>query len=140
MYAHLVLSLSLLASQPQAKWAWTFGPPEYGQTPPVASKELPKPAKPSLLILEIPPGAQLWIDGVQQYGTGEMVRYIETPPLEEGFIYTYTVKVRGVDKSEETVKLDIRPGESRRWSFIRLKPVEFKNLMPGSPSPMRAGR
>jgi uncharacterized protein (TIGR03000 family) len=52
--------------------------------------------------VEVPsPATELWIEG-QQMKQGGLVRTFETPPLQPGYKYAYTVRARWLRNGEAT--------------------------------------
>lgn len=93
--------------------------------------KLPAKKAPALLVVEMHPSCQIWVQGVLQYGTGEMVRAFESPPLEVGKTYVYSVRVRTPDGKEEKAEVEVWAGRASRVSFTRIPPVDFRNVYTG---------
>jgi uncharacterized protein (TIGR03000 family) len=91
---------------------------EPASNPPQA-KAAPARAK---LVVQLPPEAQLFIDGTQvPVGAGETT--FTTPPLEDGGPCYYDLRavvVRGGEVIAEEMRVVVRPGDVARVSFPRL--------------------
>jgi uncharacterized protein (TIGR03000 family) len=96
-----------------------------------AKKAEPGKLAPATLVIELPTTAQLYVQGVQQYGTGEQVRTFQSPPLEPGKTYSYTIRVKDIFGKEETATVEVFAGKTSRVSFIRLPAQLFQNFYTG---------
>lgn len=100
---------------------------------------------PATLIIEAPATARLTIQGEEQYMTGETRRVFQSPPLEVGKSYYYTVKARDAITGKEGVAtVEVKAGNTSRVRFgseDRLPAVQFNNFWPGYADPsFRSGR
>jgi uncharacterized protein (TIGR03000 family) len=76
--------------------------------------EVPVEAKPATLVVNLPANAELTIDEAETTSTSDR-RVFETPALNVGFEYYYTLKAQVVvDGKTETVtqRVAVRPGET----------------------------
>lgn len=107
-------------------------PPVYAEPKPTEKKPEPKAddeeasaGAPAQIVLDVPEGAKLYIDGkLMTEKTGP--RKFHTPTLERGQAYFYDVKVV-MDKdgtpTEDTKRLVVRAGQTTRETF---------DIVPGS--------
>jgi uncharacterized protein (TIGR03000 family) len=96
--------------------------PEKPDDKPPKKKEPPGAAAPApaRLLVQVPPGARLLIDG-QPSRSAAAVRLITTPDLEPGETYYYVLRVEGVRDGKpfaQERRVFLRPGEEPRVSFV----------------------
>jgi uncharacterized protein (TIGR03000 family) len=91
------------------------------QVSPVAPPSAPTDAgEPALILVRIPAGATLFIEDRPTEQTGATRRF-ETPDLEPGRVYTYTLRAelpRGDGTATETHKVSVSAGETAQVSFV----------------------
>ena len=103
----------------------TADKPELASTTRPTTKPIP-PAKPSepegkaaRIVVKLPPGAILTVDGRRQERP-EAVRQFETPPIAPGEAYTYTLRVDwpgGGRVTTQAEKVTVRAGDAREVDF-----------------------
>lgn len=92
------------------------------------------------LVIQVPPGARLFIEGTPAKQTAEVVRLFDSPPLDPNETYSYTLKATWMDSGKEvtnektvsvragqTVKVDLRP---------ETPPTVKKEPPPAEPKPV----
>ena len=85
----------------------------------------------ALIAVHVPADAELWFDGTKTSQTSE-VRQFQTPALEPGQEYNYTVRARWKDQGREvdqTRKVTVRAGDRLGINFM----VPSRNPSPPTP-------
>lgn len=91
----------------------------------VSAGQAPTPAR---IVVKLPADAELYVDDVRFTRTGA-TRTIETPPLEPGERYSYTLRAvaeRGGRTVSASKKIAFRAGETTRVDFGELRPAGEK--------------
>jgi uncharacterized protein (TIGR03000 family) len=94
---------------------------------PATIEPIKVPAKRALIVIELPADAKLFINDQLKEATGQTIRYIQTPNLEDQDEYFYQVRVevmRGGKTLSETKRVDFRAGRQVRVSFNRFGAAE----------------
>jgi len=76
-------------------------------------------AAPAQLIVAVPSGAEIWLEGAKTQKTGA-VRTFESPPLTASLEYSYQVRARWIENGrevEQTRKVMVHAGEKVNVSF-----------------------
>ncbi len=88
--------------------------------------------KPALVVIRLPAGATLEIEGYKSKQEGE-VRVFETPPLTPGNVYAYLLKATWTDGDREVTRearAVLRAGETTEVDLRREQPAAFKVVPP----------
>jgi len=110
--------------------------PVYVPRPPFASLPPPLPLT-ALLKVQVPPDAELWLDGRKMRSTGPM-RHYRTPPLDPTKEYAYEIRARWRfnDKPVDDVRhAAIRAGATILVDFTHLDPLVPRTSVPAPPTP-----
>jgi len=76
----------------------------------------------ALINVRVPARAQLWIGDEQVRTTSDTVRQFETPALEPGQVYSYTIRARWMENGqpvERTQKVKFRAGETANVNLFQ---------------------
>ncbi len=132
--------------------AWPGVPPDYrgprkrtfvDQAPPLPIELLPVPPTGRTcvsLLVQVPAGAEIWLDGVKTNQTGTDRRF-ESPALQPGSVYTYEVRARWTEQGrnqEQSQIVLVHAGEQVRVQF----PAVLQPKAPAAlqPFPLAAGQ
>jgi len=77
--------------------------------------------KPATIEVRVPAGAEVWFNGARTRQTGT-VRVFESPPLEPGTPYAYSVKARwtlGGKEMERTLQVPVSAGAKNTADFTK---------------------
>jgi uncharacterized protein (TIGR03000 family) len=113
--------------------------PVYAPRPPFAQSPPPMPLT-SLLQVQVPQGAEVWLEGQRMRSTGSM-RHFRSPPLNPTKEYAYEVRARWQydGKPVEDVRhIAIRAGATILVDFTHLDPLVPRPSATSPPSPKAA--
>jgi uncharacterized protein (TIGR03000 family) len=136
----------IVASVPSAAY-FTYGNTSYttespSPLPVYAPRPVFAPLPPPLLLtallkVQVPPDAEIWLDGRKMRSTGSM-RHYRTPPLDPAKEYAYEVRAcwRFNDKPVEDVRhIAIHAGATVLVDFTHLDPLVPRPSVPAPPPP-----
>lgn len=112
-------------------FAWRGVPPDYRgprrsvaalEAPPLPTEVMapPPPGRNCVtLLVQVPPDAEIWLDGVKTNQTGASRRF-ESPALQPGGVYTYDVRARWIEQGravEQSQVVLVHTGDQVRVNF-----------------------
>jgi uncharacterized protein (TIGR03000 family) len=89
-------------------------------SPQVPAQDEVPPADAALVIVKLPPEAELWFDETRTAQDGGYRRFV-TPPLEAGSHQVYTLRVRWHIKGADLTRVErvrVEPGKSVTVNFL----------------------
>lgn len=110
--------------------------PVYAPRPPFVPLPPPLPLT-ALLKVQVPPDAEVWLDGQKMRSTGAM-RHYRSPPLDPTKEFAYEVRTRWFVKDtpvDEVRHVAIRAGATALVDFTHLDPLVPRPLAPTPPPP-----